>query len=617
MYTDFQHRPGAGFRWLLLLLCLLTGLSACPAEQSETDQAPAARQTGSDTPPPAYPEPGQPGGERAMGMTTLPATFNPYVASDAASMTLSQQLFVGLTAYDAVQQKLVPALAERWAYNPAQTVWTFTLRKGLKWSDGQPLTAADVVFTYQQVVDSPHLPNNYRDFWAYLPAFPQVRALDAYTVQFELAQPFAPLLYNLMAPIVPEHIFAGSLQPDSAGRLPFAQRWNLNTPPEAVVSNGPWRLAAYQPGQRVVLARNPHYYERDARGQALPYLERLQMLEVQNAQTALLRFRQGELDTYLMSPGDYELLGPEQQQGNFTIYNLGPAPSSLFVMFNQTTARRPDGTPLVDPVKSRWFRDPAFRQALSHLIDKQGLIDSVYKGRAISQYSHLNSHNPFYHQGLSDYIYDPARARAILAAAGYRWDAQNRLLDATGQRVRFELTTNAASAERDATCALLRQAWSEIGIEVSYRPQAFQVLVGEIHERFTWEVMLLGFASNSLEPHFSSSRWRLDGRMHLFNMGHASVWEGQPTQYTDWERELESLYRVAAQTTDPAQRKAHYWRAQEIEREALPFLYTVSEMNLLAVRNHLGNIRPSVYGGNGLQQVNWNSAWHFVKTQAN
>ncbi|MBF2052600.1 MAG: ABC transporter substrate-binding protein [Candidatus Sericytochromatia bacterium] len=611
--TEFYDSIRLG--WLWLLVCFV--VTACPAEVSETAQTAPATAAGISAPTSAYPEIGQPGGERVMGMAALPATFNPYVASDAASMTLSQQLFVGLTAYDAVQKKLVPALAERWEHNPEQTVWTFVLCEGLKWSDGQPLTADDVAFTYQQVIDNPLLPNNYRDFWAYLPTFPQVKALDARTVQFVLPRPFSPLLYNLMAPIVPRHIFADSLQPDSDGRLPFAQRWNLNTPPETVVSSGPWRLVRYVPGQRVVLARNPHYYERDAQGQQLPYLERLQILEVQNAQTALLRFRQGELDTYLMSPGDYELLGPEQQQGHFTIHNLGPAPSSLFVMFNQSTARRADGTPLVDPVKSRWFRDPAFRKALSHLIDKQGLIDSVYKGRAVSQYSHLNSHNPFYHTGLSDYTYDPARSRAILAAAGYRWDAENRLLDAQGQRVRFELTTNAANAERDATCALLRQAWSEIGMEVTYRPQAFQVLVGEIHERFSWEVMLLGLASNSLEPHFSSSRWRLDGRMHLFNMGHASYWQGQPTTYTDWEQELEQMYREAAHETDPLQRQAHYWRAQEIERDALPFLYTVSEMNLVAVRNHLGNIRPSVYGGNGLQQVNWNSAWHFVKTQAN
>lgn len=617
MYRDFYVAFYGCIRLSVLWLFFLPFLTACPVEVADTSQTEHVTAAGSPEPHRVYPEPGQPGGERVMGMTALPATFNPYVASDAASMTLSQQLFMGLTAYDAVQQKIVPALAERWEHNSEQTVWTFVLREGLQWSDGQPLTAEDVVFTYQQVIDNPLLPNNYRDFWAYLPAFPQVRALDTRTVQFVLPQPFAPLLYNLMAPIVPRHIFADSLQADSDGRLPFAQRWNLNTPPETVVSSGPWRLAHYAPGQRVVLVRNPHYYERDAQGQQLPYLERLYLLEMQSAQTALLRFRQGELDTYLMSPGDYELLGPEQQQGDFTIYNLGPAPSSLFVMFNQSTARRADGTPLVNPVQSRWFRDPAFRKALAHLINKQGLIDSVYKGRAVSQYSHLNSHNPFYHTGLSDYSYDPARARAILAAAGYRWDAENRLLDAQGQRVRFELTTNAANAERDATCALLRQAWSEIGIEVSYRPQAFQVLVGEIHERFSWEVMLLGLASNSLEPHFSSSRWRLDGRMHLFNMGHASYWSGQPTTYTDWEQQLEQLYREAAHATDPLQRQAHYWRAQEIEREALPFLYTVSEMNLVAVRNHLGNIRPSVYGGNGLQQVNWNSAWHFVKTQAN
>lgn len=597
-------------RYWLGLFLLLLGVS-CRQQDKPRDSLKAISAVQVEALP--YPEKGIYGGERVMGNTSLPNSFNPYLASDSASMAVIYQMFVGLTAYDALNHQIVPALAERWTSNADKTRWTFFLRKHLSWSDGHALTAQDVAFTYQKIINNPKIPNNYKDFWAYQGRFPNISVVDEQTIVFELDQPFAPFLYNLMAPIVPQHVFQAAVEAKKDTQPAFFKLWGLDVKPEALVTNGPWKLQAYVPGERVVLERNPHYYERDAQGQKLPYLERLILLDVQDSQAALLRFRRHELDTYLMNPSDYDLLGPEQEKGGFSIYNLGPSPSSLFITFNMSTARRVDGSPVVDPVKSRWFRDVHFRRAFSHLIDKAGLINSVYRGRAVSQYSHLNQHNPFFNSQLQDYEYNPAKARQILAQAGYTWDTSGSLHDSEGHRVRFELTTNVSNVERDAACALLRRSWAEIGVEVNYRPTHFSILVGRLHETYDWDVMLMGLASNSLEPHFSSSRWKLDGRMHIFNKGNGQNWQGQATSFFDWEREMESLYQAAALETDFKKRKTLYWRAQEIEREYLPFLYTVSEMDLIAVQNNLGNIRPSVYGGSGLHQINWNSARHYLK----
>ena len=128
---------------------------------------------------------------------------------------------------------------------------------------------------------------------------------------------------------------------------------------------------------------------------------------------------------------------------------------------------------------------------------------------------------------------------------------------------------------------------------------------------------MVGLASNSLEPHFSSSRWRLDGRMHLFNMGNATRFGARATQYAPWEKKMEQLYQQASETLDETQRKTLYWQAQELEYANLPYLYTVSEANLVAVSNRLGNIRPSIYGGSGLHQVNWNSPYHYLHAAPN
>lgn len=599
------------FDRFLLTLVILTFISSCSPDLKE-DTAPETLPSAVNT---AFqPVIGTRGGMRVIGNLALPNTFNPYLTSESASLAVIYRMFSGLTRLNAATRQIEPDLAASWQISADQRVYTIRLRPGLKWSDGMPLTAADVLFTYQQVINHPGIPNNYRDFWSDQGVFPQLKQLDPLTIRFTLQRPFAPTLYNLSAPIIPRHIFAQAVYPDAEGQIPFNRLWGLNTPVEQIVVNGPWKLARYVPGQRLELVPNPYYYEKDARGQPLPYLERLIFLDLQDANTALLKFRQGETDTYDLRPEDYELLKDEQKSGRFTIYNLGTTPSSLLIMFNQSKARHPDGRPLIDPIKTAWFRTLKFRQALSHTIDKQGLIESIYRGRAIPQISHLNAHNPFYHPRLPDYGYDPARARALLKAAGFHWSSTGELLDPQGHRVEFELTTNAANPERHAICAILRREWQNLGIKVNYRPRTMSALVNQIHHTLDWEVMLIGLAGSSFEPHFSSSRWMRHGRMHLFNLGHPSRWKGYPTVYEPWEVEMEKLYAQAAVTLDFEQRKALYWRAQELERQHLPFLYTVSEMSLLAVRNHLGNVFPSIFGGSGLNQVNWNSQYHFLRS---
>lgn len=604
---------------LLLKFCLpvLIGLSTtllCACEPPEEIDTPTSGQHAVSARPPFQVQTGVRGGMRVVGNTSLPNTFNPYMASESSSLAVIYRMFSGLTRLNAATQKIEPDLAESWTLSTDQRVYTLTLRSGLKWSDGMPLTASDVVFTYQQVINNPGIPNNYRDFWSYQGSFPKVKQLSPRQVQFTLQQPFAPALYNLAAPILPRHIFKGHTQPNAEAQIAFNQMWGLTTPPAEIVVNGPWKLGRYLAGQRVELLPNPFYYEKDAQGQPLPYLDQLIFIDVQDANTALLKFREGETDVYDLRPEDYELLQREEKSGNFKIHNLGANPSSLFIMFNQSTARNGQNKPLIDPVKSAWFRNLKFRQALAHTIDKDGLIHSIYKGRAVSQTTHLNSHNPFFNPHIPDYGYAPDKARTLLKEAGFSWSKDGHLFDPQGHRVEFELTTNASNTERDATCAILRQEWEKLGIKVNYRPQAFNSLIRQVHESLDWEVVLMGFAGSSFEPHFSSSRWKRDGRMHLFNLGHPQRWKGrQPTQYAPWESEMESLYTQAAITPDFAKRRSLYWQAQELERKHLPFLYLVSELSLLAVRNNLGNIYPSIFGGSGLNQVNWNSQHHFMK----
>lgn len=590
------------------LLVLLLVLTAC--EPTEETREPAHAAVSPFRPGPL--EIGHPGGDALFMVSSLPNSLNPYLGSEQSSQTVLTQLFIGLTRINALTGKMEPALAQSLTPSKDGLSWTIRLRPGLKWSDGQPLTARDVVFTYQDIIANPHIPNNYRDFWSYQKSFPQIEQLDDRTVRFQLSQPFAPFENNLVAPILPAHVLQDSVRPNAEGQVGFSSRWGIDARPEALVVNGPWQLARFEPGARVRLKPNPHYFETDARGQRLPYLQSLTFLEAPDPNLALIKFAHGETDAYPLRPEDYDQLAPWQGSRNFTIYNLGPSPAQLFVTFNQSSARRADGKPLIESFKSAWFRDLRFRRALALAIDKRALITSVYQGRALSQYSHLSPLNPYYNYQLQDYPHDLATARRLLRQAGFRLRADG-LYDAAGRRVRFELTTNSSSAERDAICAQLRAQWSQLGIAIDYRPRPFNLISRQIHERHDWEALVFGLAGSPIEPHFSASRWKRTGRMHLFNMGSGPAWNGKSTDFSSWEQTMETLYTRAAGTTDPLRRRALYAEAQRIERREMPFIYLVSELNLLAVSNRLGNVRPSAYGGSGLQQLNWGSQYLWQK----
>ncbi|MEZ0374819.1 MAG: ABC transporter substrate-binding protein, partial [Candidatus Sericytochromatia bacterium] len=594
-------------------------LAGCEPPEEGTGYATGSSRIASESDTPPSPakqlyqlkafEIGRPGGSRTIAVASLPNSFNPYLGSEQSSLAVLTQLFVGLVRIDALHGKMEPALAESLNPNADKTVWTIRLRPNLKWSDGKPLTAEDVVFTYKAIIDNPNIPNNYRDFWAYQGQFPKVSALDARTVRFTLTQPFAPFENNLVAPILPRHVFAAAVRPDAQNNVRFNQMWGLDAKLGEIVSNGPWKLVNYVPGARVELVPNPHYFERDTKGQRLPYLDKLIFLEAADANVALIKFQRGETDAYALRPEDYDLLAPRQKSEGFTIHNLGPSPSQLFVSFNQSTARRADGKPLVDPLRSAWFRNRAFRQALALSIDKQALIQSVYQGRATSQFSHLSPRNPFFATRLTDYGHDPAQARRLLERAGFHQNDAGQLRDPTGHAVGFELSTNTGSPQRDAICAQLRRAWGALGIRVDYRPRPFNLISRQLHESHDWEALVLGLAGSAIEPHFSSSRWMRSGRMHLFNMGSGPEWQGKATDFAPWEKQMEALYAQAAVTPAADARRVLYTHAQLLERAELPFIYLVSELSLLAVRDSLGNARPSIYGGSGLLQLNWNSQY--------
>lgn len=559
---------------------------------------------------------GKPGGVLTVPAAHLPFTFNNYLASETGSTDVLGQMYLGMVTTDPLTRQIVPQLAESWTLSPDHRSYTFKLRSGLKWSDGQPLTADDVVFTYNQIINNSNIPNNYRDGLVMIDEageghFPSVKKIDASHVSFTSYKPFVPFLRALSDPIMPKHVFQGKTQPQADGRLPFLEMWGLSTPANQIVVSGPWKLGRFAAGERVELVRNPNYYLRDAKGQALPYLDKLVFLNSPSPAEEFKLLGQGRVDAVTVLPNQVD----QFQQPQASLYNLGPSTGTLFVMLNLSQASNQAGKPVVDPIKSSWFRNKLFRQALASTLDKSTMIRQIYHGLATPQYSHISQQNPFFNAATPQFGYDLAKARALLKSAGFKTDAQGKLLDAQGHPVRFTLTTNHSNPLRAAACHQIQHDWGQLGITVDYKPEDFNQMVEQLDQTLDWETMMIGLTGSAIEPHSGINSWQLDGRMHMFNMGSfKSGWTGaKPTSYAPWEKQMFELYRQASEAFDPAKRKALYDQAQLLEADNKPFLFTVNSQSLIGVSNRLGNVYPSIHGGSGLNVLLWNTDHVFVK----
>ena len=559
---------------------------------------------------------GKSGGVLTVPVAHLPLTFNNYLAAETSSTDVLGQMYLGMVSTDPLTRQIVPQLAESWTLSPDHRTYTFKLRSGLKWSDGQPLTVDDVVFTYNEIINNPNIPNNYRDGIIMVDDageghFPTVKKIDATHVSFTSYKPLVPFLRALSDPIMPKHVFQGKTQPQADGRLPFLEMWTITAPPNQIVVSGPWKLARLVAGERVELVRNSNYYLHDAQGQSLPYLDKLVFLNSPAPAEEFKLLAQGRVDAVTVMPNQVE----QFQQPQASLYNLGPSTGTLFVMLNLSQASNQAGKPVVDPIKSNWFRNKLFRQALASALDKATMIQQIYHGLATPQYSHISQQNPFFDPATPQFGYDLAKAKALLKSAGFKTDAQGKLFDAQGHPVRFSLITNAKNSLRAAACRQIQHDWGQLGITVDYKPEDFDQMVEQIDQTLDWETMMIGLTGSAIEPHSGINSWQLDGSMHMFNMGNPKHgWIGtKPTSYAPWEKQMFELYRQAGEAFEPAKRKALYAQAQLLEADNKPFLFTVNSQSLIGVSNRLGNVYPSIQGGSGLNVLLWNSDHLFVK----
>ncbi|MDJ0554317.1 MAG: ABC transporter substrate-binding protein [Microcoleaceae cyanobacterium MO_207.B10] len=519
-------------------------------------------------------------------------------------------IYEGLISENGINAKLEPALAESWIISDDKRRITFTLRSGLKWSDGEPLTADDVVFTYQDIFLNQNIPTVFRDFLRIGKSgdFPLVRKLNSQQVEFILPEAFAPFIrYIERLKILPAHILQDSIYAtDADGKPLFLSTWGKNTEPQKIISNGPYRIASYIPSQRIVLEKNPFYWKSDSLGNSLPYIDQLIFQIIKSTDNELLRFRSGELDSIRVTAQAFQLLKREEQRGKYQIYNGGPQFGYQFVGFNLNQAKNSDGKSFVDPIKSRWFNNLKFRQAVAHAINRERMNNNIYRGLGEIQHSAIGVQSPYYlspEAGLKVYDYNQQKAKKLLLDAGFKYNNENQLLDWDNNRVEFTILVKSEEKSRVDTAVQIQQDLSKIGIKSDLQVLSFNTILQKLLSRRDWEcyVGAFGVRGADFEPSLLSLFWSSNGSFHQFNQGPQRGETLKNWQVSNWEKEIDSLLIAGYQELDENKRREIYGQLQEIIAEQLPIFFLVNPLSLQAMRDRVENFDFS-----GISSVFWN-----------
>lgn len=522
--------------------------------------------------------PGNYGGTLYTATSSDPKTFNLVMAHETSSTDAVGELFEGLTEVDLKTLKPKGALAESWEFKNNGLKWIFHLRKGVKWFDGKEFTADDVVFTYNQIYFNPKIPNSTKDMFLIDGKLPKVKKIDKYTVEFDLPEPFAPLLYSLSAPIFPKHVLEEAVK---SGK--FMETWTVSTPPEKLIGTGPYKLVKYVPGQYLVYERNRDYWKKDEEGKTLPYVDKKVKFILPDQNTQLLKFKAGELDFYGVRGDDFPELKSGEKKGNYTIYNLGPSLSADFICFNQKKGAIPDW-------KWKLFTNRKFRWAISHAVDRKGIILTVYNGLGYPVYSPVTPANKLYYDpDYPKFPYNLEKAKKLLEEIGLKdRNGDGWLETPDGHKVEFNLLTNSNNPSRVQIGAIIKYDLKRLGIDVHFQPLDFNNLVEKLLHTHDFDAVIIGL-TGSIDPNGGRNVWMSSGQLHMWN-------PNQKKPATEWEAEIDRLFEEGARELDFKKRVKIYKKAYRIISYEQPLIYIAAPLVLEAARNRVKNFFPTVWG---------------------
>jgi peptide/nickel transport system substrate-binding protein len=468
----------------------------------------------------------------------------PILASDSTSHAIAALIYNGLVKYDK-DLNVVGDLAESWEVSQGGLVITFRLRKDVKWHDGKPFTADDVLYTYRVTVD-PKTPTAYSgDFLKVKKA----EVIDPYTFRATYDRPFAPALTSWSAAILPKHLLEGT----DITRTPLSRH---------PVGTGPYMFKEWVTGQKIVLVSNPDYWE------GRPYIDGYIMRIIPDMATMFLELRAGGIDRMDLTPLQFT----RQTETGFFRKNFR---KYRYLSFSYTYL----GYNLKNPL----FADKSVRQAIAHAIDKDDIIQGVLLGLGKEATGPYKPGTWAYNPHVRRYPYDPARARELLAEAGWADRNGDGFLEKDGKAFSFEIITNQGNEVRKKTAEIIQRRLAGVGIEANIRIIEWAAFVKEFINKRKFDVTILG--------------WTIPLDPDIYDVWHSSKTGPDELNFISYKNaEVDRLLERGRSTFDMKLRKKCYDRVQEILAEEQPytFLYCPDALPIISAR--FRGIEPAPIG---------------------
>ena len=476
----------------------------------------------------------------------------PILSSDSASSEINNLLYNGLVRYDK-NLKVEGALAKSWDISEDGLTITFHLREGVKWHDGEPFTAHDVMFTYKTMVD-PKTPTSYAGDFQQVE---KAEVLDDYTFRVTYPKPFAPALTSWGISIIPRHLLEGKdLTVSPLSRQP--------------VGTGPYRFVKWTTGQEIILRANPDYFE------GKPYIAEYNFRVIPDPATMFLELKAGGVDWMGLTPIQYKRQTDDKKFNNtFKKYK--------YLSFGYTYLGYNHLVPL--------FQDRRVRQAISYAVDKESIIEGVLMGLGVPATGPFKPDMWVYNPDVKKYPHDPEKAKELLKEVGWKDTDNDGILDKDGKPFEFTILTNQGNAQRANTGVIIQSNLKDVGIDIKVRVVEWAAFLKEFIEKKNFEAIIMG--------------WTIPPDPDLFDVWHSSKTAGRELNFISYKNEeLDKLIVEARHEFDQEKRKQYLYRVQEILAEDQPytFLYIPESLPCISVRFH--GIEPAP-AGIGYNFIKW------------
>lgn len=534
---------------------------------------------------------GKTGGDWNTSIYGDPKSFNFLIAeSDGETAGIMAELNDYLVDYDMIQKKWVPRIAsfEIKVYEASGKLdLIYTLRDDLYWSfyeNSRPkvkVTSDDVIFWYDEICGDEGMGSS-----AYNSQFMEmedgsfekitIEKIDDRRFVFHFPRIVAEPLLATNMNFGPAFIYREAKK--TAGVQGVKDLHSVAVNPRLIPSMGQSFIIEYTPGQRIVFARNPDFWEKNGKNVSINYPERKIAQIVSDPNTRFLLFKQGKMETAGVSPeqleeavrdsNNYEQNG----EGGYTVFNAGGSLSAPFWSFNQNPRNK-------DKPYYKWFTRKEFRQAMSCLLNRERIISQSYRGLAEPKYGFFPPANAFYNENIIlQYRFSHSHAQKLLAEAGFIKKADGFLYDEDGVRVEFDLSIISSQPVYSDIAQIITDECKKEGITVNVRQTDFQKLVEQLTSAYDWQSLIIGLNGGNVFPTQGSNVWVSSGNLHMWN-------PLQKSPQTQWEERVDYVYNTAKCIVDVEKARPYWEEYQRIILEQCPVIFLVSGRSFFAINN--------------------------------